>query len=389
MTEEQRQAAAVADIKAGLESISRDVKARLALAQDQKAKIDEHEARLRHAEQQLVSERDIRSSATSYNSNEIAAQMADNDAFAMLKSGHPTTGRQTVGSSIHAALTNPGRGQSGGTVWPGVPERHEGLHGFAQPGLTLLDILPVQKVETGVLEFIELDGYVNAVDYQRQEGDEKAATDLPAKVSRAEIATLAHWLPASLQVLEDNEELTNMISLVLGVSLRQKLELELLVGEGGQGEIKGLLEYAPRFQGVGDVAADLVGQAITDLEAAGWKASAIVMNPTDWFTISSQRGDDGHYVMGSPRDPAPPSLWNRPVILNASMPYRAALVLDTSQVALLDRQQVTIEASRFDGSNFRKNMVTILAELRAGLAVYAPSALRLVDIFPEDGELAP
>ncbi|HCJ29678.1 MAG TPA: phage major capsid protein, partial [Pseudomonas sp.] len=61
-------------------------------------------------------------------------------------------------------------------------------------------------------------------------------------------------------------------------------------------------------------------------------------------------------------------------------PLNAALVLDTSQTVLLDRQQVTIEASRVDGNNFRRNLVTILAELRAGLAVYAPSAMRLVQL---------
>ncbi|GAB6386950.1 hypothetical protein STUTZSP0542_04890 [Stutzerimonas marianensis] len=55
-------------------------------------------------------------------------------------------------------------------------------------------------------------------------------------------------------------------------------------------------------------------------------------------------------------------------------------MLDTTTLALLDRQEVTVEASRHDGNNFRRNLVTILAELRAGLAVYAPSANLLVSL---------
>jgi len=62
------------------------------------------------------------------------------------------------------------------------------------------------------------------------------------------------------------------------------------------------------------------------------------------------------------------------------MPAGQALVMDTSVIALLDRQQVSVQLSRHDGDNFRRNLVTILAELRAGLALYAPSATRLVTL---------
>ncbi|KPW43115.1 Phage major capsid protein, HK97 family [Pseudomonas amygdali] len=62
------------------------------------------------------------------------------------------------------------------------------------------------------------------------------------------------------------------------------------------------------------------------------------------------------------------------------MPEGKALILDTT--SLLDRQEVAVEASRMDGDNFRRNLVTILAELRAGLAVYAPSSMRLVSLTP-------
>lgn len=342
---------------------------------------EELQARVQAVEQALVSgEYRAGQAAAHHNQNPVAAELVSNEAFAGLKGGMPTSGRQAVDCDIRAALTNPGRGQEGDSGWTTQPQRLDGIQGFAQPRLTLLDALTTYKVDAGVLEYVELDGYINAANYQEKEGDQKADTDLPVVLRRAEVATIAHWMPCSLQVLEDNSGLSNQISQVLSVGLRQKLEQELLVGEGGDGKIKGLIAHAQLFNGVGDVAADQIGQAMTDLESEGWSATFIVMNPDDWFVIASERGTDGQYILGSPRDPAPPSLWNRPVILNPNMPRRAALVVDGGQVALLDRQQVTVEASRFDGSNFRKNMVTILAELRAGLAVYAPSALRLVEI---------
>lgn len=359
-----------------------DVGRLYAVLKDQNEKQIEHNARLLELEQKAVGSGLGGSGRTSASQsrNPVAASLIEGEAFAGIKAGMPTSGRQTVTQDLRAALSNPGRGQEGDTAWPTETQRLPGIQGIAPVRLTLLDVLPVQKVDGPTLEYVVLDGYVNGADYQVKEGDEKPETDLPTSLQRAEIATIAHWLPASLQVLQDNAGLEGQITQVLGISLRQKLEHELLVGEGGEGKVQGLISRAQAFTATATAAAVRVGQAITDLESAGWTASVIVLNPTDWFTIASERDTDGQYILGSPRDPSPPSLWGRPVVLNPSMPAGSALMFDASQIALLDRQQVTVEASRHDGSNFRRNMVTILAELRAGLAVYAPSATRLVQL---------
>ncbi|MEB3900135.1 phage major capsid protein [Pseudomonas putida] len=63
--------------------------------------------------------------------------------------------------------------------------------------------------------------------------------------------------------------------------------------------------------------ADRIGAALTDLKAEGWNPNVIVMNLRDWFAIESERAEagDGEYVIGTPRDPAPPSLWGTPVVV--------------------------------------------------------------------------
>lgn len=341
-------------------------------------------ARLLELEQKAVAGGFSASKASSgHKENPVAAELIERNAFAAVKQGMPTSGRLGVEQGLRAAISNPGRGQEGANEWSSEPQRLPGIQGIAPVRLTLLDVLPVQPVTGATLEYVAIDGYVNGADYQVKEGDEKAEADLPSVMQRAEIATIAHWIPASLQVLDDNSGLQAQISQVLGTSLRQKLEHEVLVGEGGEGKILGLVPRAlPGFTSVSTNPADRVGEAVTDLESNGWSASVIILNPHDWFAIASERAEEGNgqYVLGSPRDPAPPSLWGRPVVLSPSMTRNAALVLDTSQTVLLDRQQVTIETSRMDGNNFRRNLVTILAELRAGLAVYAPSAMRLVQL---------
>ena len=106
------------------------------------------------------------------------------------------------------------------------------------------------------------------------------------------------------------------------------------------------------------------------------------MNPVDWFIISSERDSEGQYVLGSPRDPSPPALWNVPVVTTPSLAAGTVLVVDPAQVAVLDRQLPSLMASREDGTNFTTNMVTLLAEMRAGLAVFSAGAVLAVEITP-------
>jgi len=312
--------------------------------------------------------------------NPVAASLIETGAFDSLRAGQRTSGQHTVNADLRAALTNPGRGKTGDTEWNTEPDRLGGIQGIAPVRLTLLDVLPVQQVSGNILEYVLLDGYVNGADYQVEEGDAKAETKMPTKLARAEVATIAHWLPASKQVLDDNTGLSNQIGQILTISLRQKLEHEVLVGAGGEGKIKGLVALATQYAPTATLAADRIGQAITDLNAAGWNTSVVVLNPADWFGIASTKNDTAEYTLGSPRDPSPASLWGVRVVTNQSMPAGQALLLDTTQTVLLDRQQVTVEASRQDGDNFRRNMVTILAELRAGLAVYATTATRIISL---------
>lgn len=344
----------------------------------------EMNARLGDAEQKLVNVRGGRGSrAEQPDSNAVTTQVVSAEGLNGLRSGMKSTGQISCQVGVRAAISNPNKGITGSTSYPTTPQRDgNGIRGIPQPRLSLLDVLPVVPVTSSTYEFVRLDGYLNGAAYQKQEGDEKAEGSMPTKMERAEIATIATWIPASLQVLQDNEQLEGQIDTLMSVGVRQKLEAELISGEGGAGEILGFKKQAVAAGITTGKPADRIGAALTDLKAEGWNPNVIVMNPRDWFAIESERADDGdgQYVIGTPRDPAPPSLWGTPVVVTNGMAQGESLILDTTVAALLDRQEVTVEASRHDGDNFRRNMVTILAELRAGLAVFAPSATRLVTL---------
>ncbi|GLK90035.1 phage major capsid protein [Pseudomonas turukhanskensis] len=314
---------------------------------------------------------------------DLSLKFSQSDQFAAVQNGAPTTGRVALDGVSIKALTNAGAGVTGSTDYNVQAQRADGLYNDPRRSLTLLDILPRLPVSVGSFEYMRLIDYVNAAAFQTEEGQQKAEATLEMEPETATIATIAHFTRASVQVLDDAPALAQKIGDLLQYGLLAKLEAELVSGTEGKGRIKGLVDFAIPFAVTGTPApVDAIGQAVVGMNSNGWEAGLIVMNPVDWFTISSERGTDGQYVLGSPRDPSPPALWGVPVVTTPSLAVGSVLVVDPNQVAILDREQPSLMASRESGNNFTTNMVTLLAETRAGLAVFSAGAVLVVDLTP-------
>jgi len=326
---------------------------------------------------------DHRSQATG-----MVAEFSKSDQFVALANGAHSTGRVAMEGVQIKALTNVGQGVGGSTGFDVQPQRAAGIYNDPRRTLTILDLLPSMPVTASSFEYMSLKNYVNTAAFQVLEGQQKAESNFEMEPLTANIATVAHWTKASVQVLDDAPALGQKLMSLLEYGVLAKLESEIVGGTGGQGRIKGLLELGVDHIPSGEVdpeamsATDRLGSAVVNLRANGWTPGAIILNPVDWYLISSQKGTDGQYVLGSPRDPSPPSLWGVPVVLTPSLARNVAIVLDPAQVAILDRQTPTLMVSREDGTNFTTNMVTILGELRAGLAVFAAGAVLIVDVTP-------
>lgn len=304
-----------------------------------------------------------------------------------MRNGATGTGRVLVKSGgvqlLTKSVVNFGMGGAGDTGYSVQPERLVGLGNNPMRPLRLLDVLPKLAISTGSVEYVQLNGYSNAAAVQAVEGVVKAQASTPTQVVTAYAATIAHFVRASLQVMDDFSALAAQLEMLLSYGVHDKLEQQLVMGPGGTGQIHGLYTQAVPFTPTATDPQDRIGEAVTSLLGIGWIPRAILLNPTDWGTILRKRGSTNDmYLLGSPRDPAPPSLWSVPVVLSASIPVGNGLVMDTAQTSLLDRQEVTLAASREEGTNFTTNQITLLAELRAGLAVYSPSAVVSLPLHP-------
>jgi HK97 family phage major capsid protein len=85
------------------------------------------------------------------------------------------------------------------------------------------------------------------------------------------------------------------------------------------------------------------------------------------------RTADGIYIWGNPADAGPERIWGLRVVQTVAQTEGTALVGDFNQAALLLREGLTMKAG-YVNDDLIKNRLTIVAEMRAGVAVYRPAA---------------
>ena len=372
---------ATSELVSAVESLNKRVTERVDNAVEQSTKAAQTatqvESHLRELEQHVATMgSNIGAGRPGASGPSLANSFIANDSFAAMQKGANSTGRVEIQAPLNA-ITNTGEG---GTEHNVQPDRASSIFNDPRRALSILDLMPTLPVTSKTFEYLRLNGYQNAAAFQLNEGDQKAEGDMPTELVDTPITTIAHFVRASAQIIDDAPSLEQQINSLLRYGLMAKLESAIIAGDGSKGTIDGLLNQATAYTATATDTADKIGQAVTELNSNGWSANAAVMNPTDWFAVSSARATDDQYILGSPRNPAPPALWNVPVATTPSLAAGNVLVMDTTQTAVLDRQQPTLMASRVDGNNMTTNMVTILAEMRAGLAVFSTGAVLSLDL---------
>jgi HK97 family phage major capsid protein len=342
-------------------------------------------ARLNALEQHVVGLGDGFSGNAHTTSGNVAAgvveALKESSAFSSLAEWNHGTARVKVSSSVRA-IVNDGKGDSSTGVVPNNPER-SGIYGPVARPLTLLEILPSRPTERDSVEHVRLnvDGDVAI---QEKEGDEKAELDFDGTLIKAPIVTIAGHTTASKQVLADHAALQSQIDLVISNKLVAKLEDRIINGNGGN-DIDGLLSLSTLMvPAIGSTPADLIGEAVTRMQQAGYQPSAIILNPSDWFAISITKTEqEGSYLFGSPVAAVPLVLWRVPVVLTPSITAGTALVIDTQHITVLDREEPSVMLSNSHKDYFTRNLVAVLGELRAGLEVRDEFAIYRVNLTAE------
>lgn len=196
------------------------------------------------------------------------------------------------------------------------------------------------------------------------------------------VKTIAVWIPATKRALSDAGQLRGLIDQELRDDLYEELEDQILNGNNVGENFHGILNTAGILtQAFNTDILTTARQAITTLRVTGRsRPSAWVINPADWETIELLQDNDGRYYWGGPLAQGQKRLWGVSVVESQSIAEGTALLGDWRKAILWDREQATISVSDSHEDFFIRNMVAILAELRAVLGVIRPSGFVVVDL---------
>lgn len=282
--------------------------------------------------------------------------------------------RSTYNVSLQAALTS--LPDSGGSLI--APDRL-GLIAPPQMRLTVRDLLAKGQTASNAVEFVRESRFDNNADVVA-EGTQKPESELAFEADVAKVATIAHFINATQQVLDDAPMLASYINSRLLYGLRQKEERQLLKGSGVGINIKGLhtaaTDWAAQNVTVADASlVDVLRIAMLQIELTDHAADGIVLNPIDWATLELLKENNSKYLLANPFNQTVPRLWGLPVVSTRHMDAGEFLVGAFGQAAQLwDRQSANIVISTENKDNIEKNMVTIRAEERLALTIYFPQA---------------
>lgn len=261
--------------------------------------------------------------------------------------------------------------------------------GVIMPGLrrmTIRGLLPQNRTTSNLVEFAsELlftnnaapQGAITSPD-ETTEGEVKAESALTFQLSNTPVITLAHFIPASRQILSDASMLQGYVDGRLRYGLMLTEEANLLNGDGLQGTLYGLVSKATAFSGgaTNQTALDTLLKAFLQISLQNLEASGVVLHPSDWTDIMMLKDTTGRYLFSDPHGVEMPRVWGKDVVSTASQTQGQFLAGAFSLAAeIFDREDATVRVAEQHSDFFTRNLVAILAEERLALAVYRTAAI--------------
>lgn len=241
--------------------------------------------------------------------------------------------------------------------------------------LGVADLFPKGSTSAASLTYMEETTFTNAA-VEVSEGLAKPEATLALTERTEAVRKIAVWLPVTDEQLEDIPQAQSYVENRLGFMVYQRLDLQLLVGDGTAPNISGILDRAGiQTQAKGaDPTPDAVYKAMTKVRVTAFsEPNAAVFHPNDWQDIRLLRTADGIYIWGSPSDPGVERIWGLRVVQTTALTENTGLVGDFQQTELVMRKGLSLQVG-FINDDFQKNRQSIRAELRAALAVYCPAA---------------
>jgi HK97 family phage major capsid protein len=255
-------------------------------------------------------------------------------------------------------------------------DRAPGIVTEARQRLFLRNVLTSRPTALGDLDFIKVNSPMSRASMQT-ESSAKMEQAMTFTTGTARVQTIAHWIPASKQILEDATELASAINDSLLYWLGMAEEVQFLTGSGTGQDLNGLVTQATAFNTAlhtytpgwkkGDIIARVRQQIAIAKEI---DPTFIVLHPTDYWDIRLTKDTTGNYLDKEGL------FWELTPIVTTAIGAGSFLIGSGNPDAAIirDRMEAQIEVSNSHDDYFTRNLVAIRAEKRVALVVRRPGS---------------
>lgn len=212
---------------------------------------------------------------------------------------------------------------------------------------------------------------------ERNEAAAYAESALALTEQTNTVRSIGTSLPVTDEQLSDVAEVRSYLNMRLSFLVRQKLDSQILTGNGAAPNLRGfnnLVTIQTQAKDA-DPVPDAVMKAMTLVRVTGRAMPNVVyFHPNDWQTVRLLRTTDGVYIWGNPSEAGPLRIWGVTVVETDAQTENTALVGDVRNFTqLFIRQNLTIEVG-FVASDFLNGLQTFRVGMRVALVGYRPQA---------------
>lgn len=198
------------------------------------------------------------------------------------------------------------------------------------------------------------------------------------------VREIAVTLPVTDVQFEDVPFIESLIETMLREDILERLDSQILVGDGIAPNLEGLLNVT----GIQDFNGGAGSDAFVDIQEAGnllrtgaarATPTHVLLHPNDWTQLSTSKTTEGEFIFGSPGDQVAPRVWGWPIVINESLTPGQGLIggFAARNIQLVERRGVVVDRG-FIGNQFAEDQQTLRAKMRAALAVFRPAAFATI-----------
>jgi HK97 family phage major capsid protein len=317
----------------------------------------------------------------------MGQQFIDSDSFKNYKAGQAGKARLELKNTITGESATSPQNPNDTLV---AAHRLPGIVPGAFRSLNILDFVNTGNTSSNQIEYTRELLFTNDAEEQN-EGLQKNESDLTFELVNDPVRTIAHFIKASKQILDDAPMLASYIDRRMSHGVLQRLQRQILKGNGVSPRISGLsasgrhTAFTPTS---GENEFDAINRAKYAVLGADYMPNFVFMNPTNFGNMERRKrgSTDATYVAADGAALAyinnglTAMIWGMPVVLSNEVELGKFYVGDSNAFQLFEREGVVVEMFEQDDTNVQKNLLTIRAEMRAALAVYVPAAVRYGDL---------